>query len=220
MKDIAIGQDTTRSEGITYYHRFNTARLGDTVIDELIGVCERRTTDGKLICEEIRSLKEWILQNRGFRDLYPVNVLYQRIREILLDGVIYDNERAQLFSVLSEFTGFAPGLGREDLSSSMPLDIPAPEVIIPNHNFCFAGVFAFGTHERCEAETTIRKGRVLKEVSFQTDFLIIGELSSMNWIHSPYVRKIAKAIEVRELIKGLWIVSEENWIQGLERTAP
>ncbi len=207
-------------DAVQDYHRFNMEGLDESAIDELIGACKRGPAYNRLTGDETRSLEEWITRNREFRDLYPVSILYKRVREVLLDAFADNNEKTQLFSVLPEFKDFVPGFGKTDLSSSIPLDDPAPEVIIPDHNFCFAGDFVFGTQERCGAETAIRGGRVKKDVNFQVDFLVIGELSGTDWIHSSYVRKIAKAIEVRELIKGLWIVSEENWARALERTAP
>lgn len=220
MNKLFTGNNPPEPGEVPDYHRFNMERLDKGAIDELTGACKRRSMDIGLTGDETRSLEEWITRNSEFRDLYPISILYKRVREMLLDDLADDNERIQLFSVLPEFRDFVPGFGKTELSSSIPLDDPAPEVIIPDHNFCFAGDFVFGTHRRCEVETAIRKGRVKKHVNFQVDFLVIGELSGTDWIHSSYVRKIAKAIEVRELIKGLWIVSEENWVRALERTAP
>lgn len=220
MKRHFIDNDPPDPDGIPNYQRLNMTRLDQGTLNDLLCACKERVIDDRLFDEEKRFLQEWVIRNSKFRGLYPVSVFYQRIREILLDGFTDNDEKTQLFSVLSEFKDLVPDPGRTRLSSSIPLDDPVPEVVIPDHNFCFAGVFAFGTQQRCEAETLIRKGRVKKEVNLQVDFLVVGELSNTDWIHSSYVRKIAKAIEVRELIKGLWIVSEESWASALERTAP
>lgn len=220
MKKHFMENNPPDPDGIPNYHRLNMMRLDEGVLNDLLCACRERVIVDGLFEDEKRFLQEWVIRNSKFRSLYPVSVLYQRIREIVLDGFGDDDEKTQLFHLLSEFKDLVPEPGRTRLSSSIPLDDPVPEVIIPDHNFCFAGVFAFGTHQRCEAETLIRKGRVKKKVNLQVDFLVIGELSNTDWIHSSYVRKIAKAIEVRELIKGLWIVSEESWARALERTAP
>lgn len=194
-----------------YYHRFNLERLSDRVIDELIGVCKGCIIDQDLSDVEIKFLESWIKQNSEFIDLYPINILYKRIKEILLDGIIDEKERTQLFSLLSELSGFTPDSFKLNVSSSLPLDDPKPVITIPNNCFCFTGIFAFGSRERCETETIIREGIINKSVTLKTDYLVIGSMSSIDWAHSSYGRKIEKAMSLKQAKKKPWIVSEEHW---------
>jgi NAD-dependent DNA ligase len=213
VKRYIIRHNPENSVDTPYYHKFNMKRLSDRIIDELIGICKGCIVDQELTDEEIRFLERWISENSEFKELYPVNVFYQRIREILLDGVVDDEERKQLFSLLVEFTGVGQDNKRVKASSSLPLDHPLPEIIIPGNSFCFTGVFAFGTRERCETETTLRQGLLSKNVSQGTDYLVIGAMSSVDWIHSSYGRKIEKAMELKQKKKKPWIVSEEHWTE-------
>jgi len=215
MKKYIIKHDVQNPEDVPYYHRFNMERLSDQAIDELIGVCKGCIVDQNLANEEITFLEQWILQHSEFKELYPINILYQRIREVLVDDIIDEKERGQLFSILAEMTGFSPDEGKAKASSSLPLDRPFPEIVISDNSFCFTGVFAFGTRERCEAETVIRQGLISKNITQGTAYLVIGAMSSMDWIHSSYGRKIEKAMALKQKQKKPWIVSEEHWTQNL-----
>jgi len=54
-------------------------------------------------------------------------------------------------------------------------------------------------------------GSVAKNVTKDTDVVVVGELVSDSWIHESYGRKIEKAVELRDSGGGVSIVSEQHW---------
>jgi len=49
----------------------------------------------------------------------------------------------------------------------------------------------------------------------ETNYLVIGELSSPEWVHATFGRSIERAIELRDQGHGIQIVSEECWVNSL-----
>ena len=54
-------------------------------------------------------------------------------------------------------------------------------------------------------------------VTKQTDILVIGTLSSQDWIHTSTGRKIEKALELRKQGQNLFITNEQVALSGSNR---
>ncbi|MGH7929637.1 MAG: BRCT domain-containing protein [Candidatus Binatia bacterium] len=185
-------------------------------IDELIGICRGVLADGGLVDPEIRFLSEWLQVNLECSDIWPYDVLFDRVTSALADGVISDKEEAELLSLLHQVTG---GLGKTregapptgPSTEGLPYDVPAPDVLFPERSFCITGDFAFGPRQEVVGAIEVRGGRIASAPSRKTHFLVVGITASTAWKHSNQGTKIMKALELRRAGHGPAIVSEQHW---------
>jgi hypothetical protein len=197
--------------------QINAFRITDRAIDELIGLCRGVLADGMVTDGEAAFLAQWMETNRGAAAKWPAKVLYPRIRAMLCDGTLDADEQGELLDLLMKTTGggLSSMIGAESMSSELPLDEPAPEVVFKGRTFCLTGRFVYGPRKRCEAEILERGGEVRGVPSRSTRYVVVGAVGSSDWIHSTHGRKIETAIRFREEGAQVAIVSEEHWTQYL-----
>ena len=75
-------------------------RIDERKVDELIGICKGVTADGVLTVEEVQILVKWLENNKNVTSKWPGNILAERIKEIVSDGIIDENELTELFEIL------------------------------------------------------------------------------------------------------------------------
>ena len=189
----------------------------DRTVHEIIGIARGLIADGVVNQMEAEFLRQWLDENMHHAvDVWPVNVINRRIREVFADGVVDAEERAALLEVLSQCVGGAAVVKNAgSLSTTLPLDNPAPVVEFSSHTFCFTGEFAFGTRRSCMQQVEERGGLVIDTVSKKLDYLVIGLIGSRDWLHSTHGTKIRKAVEYRDKGRGLAIVGEDHWANHL-----
>lgn len=191
---------------------FSRARLEDSEMDELIGICRGVLADGVLVLEEAKFLKTWLYKNKELRTTYAGDILYKTLKECLTDGVMDAPEEDRLVDTLMRFIGGTPTtVADKSYSTLLPLDAPVPEIVISSRSFCFTGKFGYGTRAACEAAVMDRGGEVHKSTTLKTNYLVIGDIGSSQWIHSNSGRKIERAIEIREERHSICIVCEGDW---------
>ncbi len=195
---------------------FNADKVQDRKVDELIGLCRGVTADGTIVKSEAEYIIKWLESNDTIINDYPANILYDRIKRMLSDGVLDDDEQKELFELLSNLTGDKPiHESIESMSATLPLDNPAPSPIeIEGSTFVLTGTFVSG--KRADVERLLKDlgGLIGKSVTKSTTYLVIGIIGSENWIHSTHGRKIEKAVELREVKDtGICIVSENHLMQ-------
>jgi len=139
--------------------------------------------------------------------MWPISELSRRVNKMLDDKNIDEEEKAELLETLRQITG-----GDTCSSTTLPLTVPPPEVVFKDKNYCFTGHFVAGTRKQVETIVLNKGGFTQANPTLKTDYLVIGILGSTTWIHSPYGRKIEKAVEIRET-KGINIISEKHWAQ-------
>lgn len=185
-------------------------RRKDRTTDELIGLVRGLLADGMVVQQEAEFLARWLHDKREFLSHYPFNVLYARLSEALMDGVLDDdeaNDLADLFMRLSSnenATVEAVVTGKA--SSSLPVTQPAPVIVFPERVFVVTGVFDFGNRKQVSGCIEERGGRVSSSVSGATHYLVVGNQGSEDWMHSSFGRKIEAALD-----KGVSVVSEGHW---------
>ena len=130
-------------------------RLNDRTIDQLIGMCKMTISDGIVTAQEAQYLAQWLETNKSITSVWPANILTERIWEMLADNVIDEEERKELFEILSSTTG---GSQPVNMSTTLPLDKQEPEIFFNDKQFCFTGKFVYGTRKQCESEVTERGG--------------------------------------------------------------
>lgn len=189
----------------------------DRKADELIGICRGIIADGEINQKEAEFIINWINLNCDLVSSYPFNIVYTRISEMLSDGYLSEDEKEDLFDLMTKLTGGEViGEDTESMSSSLPLCIPAPTIVFSGSSFVFTGVFTTGARKVLEELVKELGGVIHDIVKKDTDYLVIGDIGSKDWSHSSYGRKIEKAVEYRDTKDtGISIVCESHWAKFL-----
>jgi NAD-dependent DNA ligase len=195
--------------------RIHGARLIQRDIDQLLGICEFALQDGMIDQAEAESILAWLDAHRACLDTWPANVLYTRLRRMLADGALDDQEQGDLLGLVLQIAQPRTGAGTV-VPSALPLDAPPPPILFEGRNFCFTGVFDFGTRADCQAAVADRGGICLHGITKKLHYLIIGNVGSETWRHSSFGTKIARAVDYRESGRSLAIVTEDHWTTYLK----
>lgn len=195
--------------------QYNAPRVADRAIDELVGLCKGMIADKNLSEEEVGFLTSWLLANQQAIDVWPASAIASRINQITSDKIITGEEREDLLALLQEIVGQAQNTTATNNSTALPLTKPAPPVFFQQHRFCLTGRFAVGPRVDVEYEIRERGGIIDNTVTNGTNFLLIGEIGSRDWLHSTHGRKIEKAIAMAERGHPIALISEEHWADHL-----
>lgn len=190
-------------------------RIQDRLIDELIGISRGVIADGSVDEREAIFIGQWIENHREVADKWPVNVLYARLTEMLKDGRLSDVERLELLETLKDITGESSAYQEPNRSTTLPLTRPFPDVNIVDSTFCLTGRFVFGSTIECEETVSELGGTVVQFPTAETNYLVIGELSSPDWVHTTFGRSIEKAVEMQGNGHPIKIISEEHWVNQM-----
>ena len=184
--------------------------------ESLLGICAGLLADGHLSNEEIRFLDTWLADNEDIAFSWPGEVLVKRIRDVLADGLITEEERDYLKSSLSELIGgtIEETGATSGVATRLPID-DIDGIQIQNNSFCFTGNFLYGTRPACHKAVEERGGTASSSVKMNLNYLVIGTLSSREWAHTSHGRKIEKAIDYKNKGRSVLIISEEQWVKYL-----
>ena len=182
---------------------------------ELTGIAEGLIADRQLNDAEINFLNRWLEKHDVISCEWPGDVIHARIKAVLADGFVTEDERAHLIETLEMLIG-----GRLDRLADAPkvnqlaLDNIA-SVTFPDALFCLTGDFVYAPRPQCEAAIVSRGGKVSASVTKKLSYLVIGGLGSDEWKHGSFGTKIAKAIEYKRAGAPLLIVHEDVWASSL-----
>ncbi|KKO12027.1 hypothetical protein LCGC14_0000350 [marine sediment metagenome] len=133
---------------------------------------------------------------------------------MLQDGVLDDEESAELFALLHSLSGEKSEIGEISKSSRLPICNPAPDIVFPENTFLFTGTCAFGTRRECQNAIEDLGGINLSGVTKSLNFLVLGTYVTDSWAHESFGRKIEKAMAYRDSGQKISIVSEEHWLRS------
>lgn len=198
-------------------HAWTDSRLLKRSCESLLGISAGIMADGELNDEEIKYLDHWLSGNLALASTWPGEVIYSRIRSILADNKITEDEREHLTQTLSDLiggtlqeTGAASGA-----ATSLPIDEDVDSIDIKDNLFCFTGNFLYGTRKACERAITERGGTTTPRIRKDLNYLVIGTMASRDWAHTSHGKKIEKAMEFRKDQCLIFIVSEKQWVEYL-----
>lgn len=181
-------------------------------LDGLYGICRGLLIDGEVSENECRCSQSWLDENASVADMWPANVIANRLREAFADQVITEEERTDIRLLLEKAIGGRPSVDDcVTLATRLPLTEPFPDIAFAGQSFCFTGKFAYGSRAKCGEAVFVRGGLVEDTVIATLDFLVIGITASRDWAHSSHGRKIETARQ-----RNVKIVSEEHWVQCLD----
>jgi len=192
------------------------ARLLKRSCESLLGISAGIMADGELNDQEIKYLDNWLSDNLALVSTWPGEVIYSRIRAILADSKITEDEREHLKQTLSDLIGgtlLEPG-ATSGASTSLPVD-DIESIDIKNNIFCFTGNFLYGTRNACELAIVERGGTAIPRIRKDLNYLVIGTMASRDWANTSHGRKIEKAMEFKKNNCPIYIVEEKQWVEGL-----
>ncbi|PKG42664.1 BRCT domain-containing protein [Psychroflexus sp. MES1-P1E] len=88
------------------------------------------------------------------------------------------------------------------------------------NSFCFTGKLAELKRTQAEREVRARSGYSQKVINNELTYLVLGSIPSTGWKHGNYGNKIVKAKQLIENGADLKIISEKDFMIGLENIAP
>ncbi|MBB3231890.1 BRCT domain-containing protein [Halomonas stenophila] len=210
----------TDAYGQPVNRRLALARNATRDANELCGLARGMLADGTLNQSEAEYLLRWLEEHPESLSVWPFDVLFQRLQEMLADRHLDAEEEAELMGLLLDYIGGGSLDGDTTASrqaSTLPLCQPAPEVEFEGCNFVLTGKFITGTCRECEAELAARGAAPQQAPTRATHFLVIGNLGSSDWAQSNYGRKIQHAVELRDQGLPIHLVSEQHWAAWLYR---
>ncbi|WP_423186802.1 BRCT domain-containing protein [Alishewanella sp. d11] len=83
---------------------FNSKSRLDKSINNFIGIIEGIAVDGKITAPEVYFLNAWLDENRLVLDKHPFNELAPVVQEAIADGIITDDERADILWLCEKLT--------------------------------------------------------------------------------------------------------------------
>jgi hypothetical protein len=89
-----------------------------------------------------------------------------------------------------------------------------------NKSYCFTGGLAELKRTQAEREVRARNGFSQKVINKELDYLVLGSIPSAGWKHGNYGNKIVKAKQLIDQGAKLKIVSEKDFMEGLESVVP
>ncbi len=195
---------------------FHEARINRRSVDALIGLASGIVADGQINQKEAEFLENWIATNLIHLNDPVVNLLYRRLADMLVDGILDSDESTELLNMLRSFVGLSAEKPQASdniftSASDLPLCKPAPNIIWSGRLFVFTGVMAYGPRKNCETVVIERGGLIGNGISKKIHYLVIGGISNDQWLHSTYGTKIKKAVELRNAGASISIISEEHW---------
>lgn len=204
------------SHGQPFNVRFNRARRTERDLCELLGLARGLLADGVVTADEATLLHNWVARHEDALDHWAVRTVHSRLTTHFADGVIDEEERADLKALLDSLVGGElSAVCDSDVATTLPLDQPPPVIEWSGQIYVFTGKFAWGTRRDCEGEVTKRGGACESNVTKRTGFLVIGTFGSRDWVHTAFGRKIDKAVSYRDEGLPLRIVAEDHWASAL-----
>lgn len=196
---------------------FNYKLRRDRAVNELLGIARGVICDGVFNDMEIDELRAWLRQNPDACVGFPGGALCDRLMRIFADGKIDDDERSELADFLEALTGErqVSDAAHRQKSSLAPVDHPPPIVRHEGAQFVITGRFLCGTRGFVTHRLQSRGALVEKDITKQTDYVLLGSMASRDWKHGRYGLKIAKALEYRDQGVAIAIIAEDHWTSQL-----
>jgi len=198
-------------QGAEYINEMNRG------LGALLGIATGVLADRQLADAEIRFLHDWLANNSAIATSWPGDVIYSRIKTVLSDGHISEDERSHLIDSLQQLVGGTLSELAASTHVTQLLPYETPPISFTGASFCLTGDFVFAPRGACEAEISRYGGIIKSSVSKKLHYLVIGGLGSAEWKHGSFGTKIEKAIELKLDGAPIAIVHEDHWASCLVR---
>lgn len=198
------------------------ARLGAEYLNEmrrglgaLLGIATGVLADRQLSDAEIQFLNEWLENNSVISAEWPGDVIHAKIKAVLADGSITEEERAHLVVVLQQLIGGTLAEIGAATHVTQLLPYETLPMVFEGSSFCLTGDFVFASRSECEKQIGQLGGIVKSSVSGKLRYLIVGGMGSPEWKHGSFGTKIERAMELKRGGTPIGIVHEDHWVTCL-----
>ena len=184
-------------------------------LGELLGLARGLMADQELTDSEIHFLNEWLDERHSMTSSFPGNVIHERIKDVLEDGVVTEEERSHLVDTLNMLIEDR----LEDLAEQVDLtELWFDDVGLIDFNkarFCLTGNFVYGPEDVCKTAIEQRGGIVTPSVGDESHFLVVGGLGVDEWRNGGLGAEIELAMRLRATGKSVKIIPEDSWVAYL-----
>ena len=184
-------------------------------LGELLGLARGLMADQELTDSEIHFLNEWLDERHSMTSSFPGNVIHERIKDVLEDGVVTEEERSHLVDTLNMLIEDR----LEDLAEQVDLtELWFDDVGLIEFNkarFCLTGNFVYGPEDVCKTAIEQRGGIVTPSVGDESHFLVVGGLGVDEWRSGGLGAEIELAMKLRAMGKSVKIIPEDSWVAYL-----
>lgn len=190
----------------------NANKLGE-MTNLLLGVLQGISADDHINEAEMGLLASLLVDSQELLDCWPGNLLASRLRAIIADGVITEEEQDDLLELVKQITGqrftdtgLATGMATEFFADEGVMSLQGKKV-------CFTGKFLSNTRFNLEQQAKLLGATPVKWMSKTVNVLIIGSLANRDWMFTSHGRKIEAAIRAKDEGLDIHIINEEDWVR-------
>lgn len=184
-------------------------------VNEFLGLLSGIAADDIVNEIEINTLITWLNDNENVVDVWPVDVIYDKLAVIIKQGSLTDKDSTGLLYFIKKLTGTDfLSTGAAEANSSELFDTDVESIKYHDYTtFCFTGKFSCGTRKELEDQVKAKGSKKTKDVSGNVDYLVVGALASRDWICTSHGRKIEAAHVLQKKGHRIAIISEEQWVK-------
>lgn len=188
---------------------FRTGGIKTKFTDDTIAMQELKSyasciiADGIVELDEINNLADWIRNHPALAGYYPFDKISELCDAIFEDGIVSDEEREQMLSLLNQFV------------NPVECSCCSCKIDFTDKIFVLSGDFTSGSKKEVEAKITEKGGICKSGVTKKTDYLIVGGAGSDNWKFGNYGAKVSKALEMQENGHSIQILKESDLMNCL-----
>lgn len=180
----------------------------------LIGIAQGMLCDEHLSDQEVRFLSDWLESNSAIATAWPGDVIHERIKSVLSDGVVTAAERTYLVDTLTQLIGGnLDQLANSTHVSGLAFD-DIEHIVFAGSRFCLTGDFVYAPREVC-ATAIEKRGGVVGSVTKKLNYLVVGGLGSPEWKHGSFGTKIERAMQYKREGLPVLVVHEDKWASSL-----
>ena len=95
----------------------------------------------------------WLVQSRSRSDNPDIVNLLDKVSDILVDGILNNEESAELLTILTNISGELAEVGELAKTTKLPLCSLVPTLNFHGGTFLFTVTFAFGNRSQCHEAT-------------------------------------------------------------------
>lgn len=178
-------------------------------MQHLHGLLGGIAADGVISQEELTQLATWMQEHEHLRRHWPFDEVDSLITSALADGLVDANEHEGLLCFIGSIIG--AGEKRDRLPGQLPFTIEGicamcPEIVFPEHLFCFTGKDACFPRQRLWDCVQRLGGNCTDAVCARLDYLVTCPCGNKAWAYSAYGRKVEEAMRMRQSGASLLIV--------------
>ena len=190
-----------------------------TGVQELQGILHGIIADSKINDDEVLGLEKWLNENDYLKGTYPFSEIDSLLTAVLSDRVISLDEKEMLLAFFSSFIDLRKS---SEIDPSMFIELRSkykisgicascPDVIIPDHWFCFTGISS-RTNRKEISEIVIGRGGYFKDIiTDKIQFLVVGNEGNPCWAFASYGRKVEAAMKMRQNGHPIQIINEVDF---------